>query len=97
MQMIFSVAAAGRSPERRCAPGAAARGQAGAGAPQRALRRAVAAMLTFPTISPASVAAIGDVELGLGHEVDGAQLERLQRHVGAPLGQRRDHHHRHRP
>ena len=33
----------------------------------------------------------------LGHEIDGADFQRLERHLGAALGQRRDHDHRHRP
>ena len=41
--------------------------------------------------------AVGDVAGRLGDEIDGADLERLERDLGAGLGQRRDHHDRHRP
>jgi hypothetical protein len=39
---------------------------------------------------------VGDADLGLGHEVERAELECAQRHLGAALGERGDHHHRHR-
>ena len=38
-----------------------------------------------------------DIELGLGDEVDRAELERAQRDLRARVGQRRDHDDRHRP
>ena len=40
---------------------------------------------------------VGDVVRRLGDEVDGADFERLERDLGARLGQRGEHHHRHRP
>mmetsp|Transcript_5425 Transcript_5425/g.20641 ORF Transcript_5425/g.20641 Transcript_5425/m.20641 type:complete len:319 (+) Transcript_5425:1609-2565(+) len=41
--------------------------------------------------------AVGNTDLGLGDKVDRAQLQRLERDLGAALGQRGHHHHRHRP
>jgi len=40
---------------------------------------------------------VGNVDLGLGDKVDSTQFQRCQRDVGAALGQRRTHYHRHRP
>ena len=40
---------------------------------------------------------VGDIGRRLGDEIDGADLERLKRDLGAGLRERRDHDHRHRP
>jgi hypothetical protein len=39
---------------------------------------------------------IGHTDLGLGDKVDGTELQRAQRGLGAAFGQGGDHHHRHR-
>jgi len=75
----------------RCARGAACRG---------GLRQAVDvglggdADLVGDVVSELAQA-IGHADLGLGDEIDRAQLQRLERDVGTALGQRRHHHHRH--
>ena len=67
-----------------------------AGGARRTWARAAMRIL-LPMSSASGADAVGDAELRLGDEVDRAELERAQRDLGAALGQRRDHHHRHRP
>ena len=64
----------------------------------RARTRAPAATRILARISSLkSLQRSGEVDLGLGDEIDRAQLQRLERGLGAAFGQRRHHDHRHGP
>ena len=78
---------------RRSAGAGAAAGACGAGA--RSLARGGADLVGDDL--GVFEQAVADAQLGLGDEVDGAQLQRAQRDFAAALGQGRHHHHRHGP
>ena len=89
-------AARARRPAPAARPRARRRRPAAAAAGRRSC--ALAAMRILSVMSSASwLQAVGHADLRLGDEVDRAELQRAQRHVGAALGQRGDHHDRHRP
>ena len=93
MKMIFSV-------DRRpvCRPAAASpRGPAGPAACGCSRRPGAPTRDLGDDLLGIVADALRDAEPRLGDEVDRAQLQRAQRHFGAALGQRGDHHHRHRP
>jgi hypothetical protein len=95
MMMSFSVLSSGLRSSDSC--GASAAGAHGrrhaAGLQARAGGRADLAGDELGVVEQP----VAHAQARLGHEVDGAQLQRAQRDLRAALGKRRHHHHRHGP